>query len=116
MAKKNNDAAEAKCGCGMKLQPLGDRVVIKQDDAEQTTAAGLYIASETKEKPSSGIVLAVGEGKRNFTGVSEYAVFWTADEAGEEAVVRYIYQDKDILYRGTMLKDEFAATVRCVKE
>ena len=43
----------------MNLKPLGDRVVIKQDEAEQTTASGLYIASETKEKPSSGIVLAV---------------------------------------------------------
>ncbi len=52
----------------MNLKPLGDRVVIKQDDAEQTTAAGLYIASETKEKPSSGIVLAVGEGKLNDDG------------------------------------------------
>lgn len=48
----------------MNLKPLGDRVIIKQDDAEQTTASGLYIASETKEKPSSGQVLAVGEGKR----------------------------------------------------
>jgi len=58
----------------------------------------------------------VGEGRSNFTGVSQYAVFWTADEAEDEAVVRYIYQDKDILYRSTMLKDEFAASVRCVKE
>ena len=58
----------------------------------------------------------VGEGKTSFTGVSEYAVFWAADEAGDEAVVRYIYQDKDILYRGMMHKDEFAASVRCVKE
>ena len=52
----------------MNLKPLGDRVVIKQDEAEQTTASGLYIASETKEKPSSGIVLAVGEGKLNDDG------------------------------------------------
>ena len=58
----------------------------------------------------------VGEGRTNFTGVSEYAVFWTADEAGDEAVVRYIYQDKDILYLTTMLQVEFAASVRCIKE
>ena len=58
----------------------------------------------------------VGEGKRNFTGLSEYAVFWTADESDDQAVVRYIYQDKDILYRSLMFKEEFAATVRCVKE
>ena len=52
----------------MNLKPLGDRVIIKQDDAEQTTASGLYIAQETKEKPSSGVVLAVGEGKVSDTG------------------------------------------------
>ena len=52
----------------MNLKPLGDRVIIKQDDAEQTTAYGLYIAQETKEKPSSGVVLAVGEGKVSDAG------------------------------------------------
>lgn len=58
----------------------------------------------------------VGEGRCNFTGLSQYAVFWTADETGDEAVIRYIYQNKDIVYRALMIKDEFAATVRCVKE
>ena len=52
----------------MNLKPLGDRVIIKQDDAEQTTASGLYIAQETKEKPSSGVILAVGEGKVSDAG------------------------------------------------
>ena len=52
----------------MNLKPLGYRVIIKQDDAEQTTASGLYIAQETKEKPSSGVVLAVGEGKVSDAG------------------------------------------------
>ena len=52
----------------MNLKPLGDRVIIKQDDAEQTTASGLYIAQETKERPSSGVVLAVGEGKVSDAG------------------------------------------------
>lgn len=52
----------------MNLKPLGDRVIIKQDDAEQATASGLYIATETKEKPSTGIVLAVGEGRVSETG------------------------------------------------
>ena len=52
----------------MNLKPLGDRVIIKQDDAEQTTASGLYIAQETKEKPSSVVVLAVGEGKVSDAG------------------------------------------------
>lgn len=52
----------------MKLKPLGDRVIIKQDEAETTTAGGLLIASETKEKPQTGVVKAVGEGKLDKNG------------------------------------------------
>ena len=52
----------------MNLKPLGDRVIVKQDEAETTTASGLFIASETKEKPQTGIVLAVGEGKLDKDG------------------------------------------------
>ena len=47
----------------MNLKPLGDRVIVKQDEAEETTASGLFLATEAKEKPQSGTVLAVGEGK-----------------------------------------------------
>lgn len=52
----------------MALIPLGDRVLIKQDQAEETTASGLYLASDSQEKPQSGIVLAVGEGKFDKNG------------------------------------------------
>jgi chaperonin GroES len=52
----------------MNLKPLGDRVILKQDDAEETTASGLYIASSSKEKPSCGKIEAVGEGKRDNNG------------------------------------------------
>jgi chaperonin GroES len=47
----------------MNLKPLGDRVIVKQDEVEETTASGLYIASGAKEKPTSGVVVAVGAGK-----------------------------------------------------
>lgn len=47
----------------MNLKPLGDRVIIKQDEAETTTASGLYIAGDSKEKPCTGTVLEVGEGR-----------------------------------------------------
>lgn len=52
----------------MNLKPLGDRLIIKQDEAEMTTASGLFIAKETKEKPQTGVVLAVGEGKLDNNG------------------------------------------------
>ena len=52
----------------MNLKPLGDRVIVKQDEAETTTAAGLYLANDAKEKPQSGVVLAVGAGKLDKDG------------------------------------------------
>lgn len=52
----------------MTLKPLGDRVLIKPDPAEQKTASGLYIASNAQEKPQRGEIVAVGEGKRNDNG------------------------------------------------
>lgn len=45
------------------LKPLGDRVLVKPDAAEQKTASGLYIASNAQEKPQRGEIIAVGAGK-----------------------------------------------------
>ena len=52
----------------MALKPLGDRVIVKADEAEETTASGLYLARESKEKPQTGTVLAVGAGKLDKDG------------------------------------------------
>ena len=52
----------------MNLKPLGDRVLIKPEPAEQKTASGLYIASNAQEKPQRGTVIAVGAGKRGDDG------------------------------------------------
>ena len=52
----------------MALKPLGDRVIVKADEAEDKTASGLYLSRETKEKPQTGTVVAVGEGRRDSKG------------------------------------------------
>ena len=52
----------------MNIKPLGDRVIVKQDEAVETTAGGLFLANDAKEKPQTGTVLAVGEGKRSNDG------------------------------------------------
>ena len=46
-----------------KIRPLEDRVVIKQIEAETTTAGGIVLPDTAKEKPQKGKVLAVGEGE-----------------------------------------------------
>ena len=46
----------------MKLVPLGDRVVLKQLEAEETTKSGIVLPGQTKEKPQQAEVIAVGPG------------------------------------------------------
>ncbi len=46
----------------MKIRPLGDRVVIKNVEAEETTKSGLLLTTSAKEKPQMAVVLAVGPG------------------------------------------------------
>ena len=46
----------------MKMKPLGDRVVIKNMEAEETTKGGIILASSAKEKPLMAEVIAVGPG------------------------------------------------------
>ena len=47
----------------MKLKPLDDRVIIKQSEAKEKTAGGIYLPDTAKEKPQIGKVVAVGPGK-----------------------------------------------------
>ncbi len=47
----------------MKLVPLGDRVVLKAVEAEETTKSGIVLPGQNKEKPQQGEVVAVGPGE-----------------------------------------------------
>jgi chaperonin GroES len=47
----------------MKLKPLDDRVVVKPIEAEEKTAGGIVLPDTAKEKPQTGKIVAVGEGK-----------------------------------------------------
>ena len=49
----------------MKLKPLADRVIVKQTDAEEKTASGIFLPDTAKEKPTKGRVVSVGPGKRD---------------------------------------------------
>jgi len=56
MAKKTN------------IKPLFDNVLIKPLEAEQKTAGGILLPDTVKEKPQTGIVMAVGKGKKDSKG------------------------------------------------
>ena len=52
----------------MKLTPLGDRVVLKQLEAETTTKSGIVLTTATQEKPQEADVIEVGPGRVNESG------------------------------------------------
>jgi chaperonin GroES len=52
----------------MKIRPLHDRLVVTRVAEETKTTGGLYIPDSAKEKPARGVVVSVGEGKRDEQG------------------------------------------------
>ena len=77
----------------MKLKPLGDRVLVRPVEEEETTASGIVLPDTAKEKPQKGEVLAVGEGK------------W--DEDGEKRIPLDVAEGDEVLYSkygGTEIK------------
>jgi chaperonin GroES len=52
----------------MKLKPLGDRLIVKPIEEEETTASGIVLPDTAKEKPQKGKVVAVGDGAINEDG------------------------------------------------
>lgn len=46
----------------MKLNPLGDRVVLKRMEAEETTKGGIILTASAKERPEVSVVISVGPG------------------------------------------------------
>jgi len=47
----------------IKLQPLGDRVVVEREESESKTAGGIVLPDSAKDKPARGTVISVGDGK-----------------------------------------------------
>ena len=47
----------------MKLQPLGERVVIQRDSSEEKTSGGIVLPDSAKDKPARGKIVNVGDGK-----------------------------------------------------
>ena len=68
----------------MKLKPLGDRLIVKPVEEEETTASGIVLPDTAKEKPQKGKVVAVGEGN------------W--DEDGEKRIPLDVSEGDEVLY------------------
>ena len=92
----------------MKLQPLGDRVILKRiDNAEQKTAGGIVLPDSAREKPQEAEVIAVGPGKLDDNGkritpdvkVGDKVIIakWGGTEVKLEGAEYVIVNEDDIL-------------------
>ena len=52
----------------VKLEPMGDRLVVKPMQSEEKTKSGIYLPDTAKEKPQEGKVIAVGPGRMTDEG------------------------------------------------
>ena len=68
----------------MKLKPLGDRLIVRAIEEEETTASGIVLPDTAKEKPQRGKVIAAGDGK------------W--DEDGEKRIPLDVGEGDEVLY------------------
>ncbi len=50
------------------IRPLGEKVLVKRLEAEETTAGGIVLPDAAKEKPKRGTIMSVGEGRLLDTG------------------------------------------------
>ena len=63
MAVKTAPKTASKSADMPKLQPLGDRLVVRREESEEQTAGGIFLPQSAKDKPSRGTVISVGEGR-----------------------------------------------------
>ena len=86
----------------MSIQPLGDRVLVKVLETEQTTASGIVLPDSAKEKKAEGEVIAIGDGediKKLNLSVGDVVLFgkYSGDEVEVEKVEHKILEEKDVL-------------------
>ena len=56
-------SAKKKPAGNLKIQPLGDRVVVEREQSEEKTAGGIVLPDSAKDKPSRGTIVAIGDGR-----------------------------------------------------
>ena len=77
----------------MKLKPLGDRLIVRAIEEEETTVSGIVLPDTAKEKPQKGKVIAVGAGRY--------------DDDGEKRIPLDVSEGDEVLYSkygGTEIK------------
>ena len=91
----------------MKFRPLHDRVLVRRVDEDTKTAGGIIIPDSAQEKPSQGVIVAVGSGARSDDGsvtpldvkVKDTVLFgkWSGSEVTVDGEELLIMKESDIL-------------------
>ncbi len=83
----------------MNLRPLGDRLVIKQVVAEETTKSGIVLPGQTKEKPQEATIVAVGNGVKEELNVGDTVVYskYSGTNVKVDDVEYIIVKEEDVL-------------------
>ena len=92
----------------MKIEPLGDKIVVKRLEAEDKTSGGILLPSAAQDKPSQGRVLSVGDGKQLPDGTRSPHQVQEGDRVffGRYAGSEIIVDDEELLI---MSEDEIIA-------
>ena len=56
-------ATATKSKAKIRLQPMGERIVVQREESESTTAGGIVLPDSAQEKPARGVVVAIGSGR-----------------------------------------------------
>lgn len=83
----------------MKLIPLGDRLVIKQVVAEETTKSGIVLPGQTKEKPQEATIVAVGKDVKEELKVGDTVIYskYAGNNVKVDDVEYIIIKEEDVL-------------------
>ena len=89
------------------IKPLGNRVLVKRLEAESVSAGGIVLPDSAQEKPSQGVVVAVGTGTRGDDGkvtpldvkAKDNVLFgkWSGSEVSVDGEELLIMKESDIL-------------------
>ncbi len=91
------------------LKPLGERVVLRRKEAEETTESGIILANAAKEKSQIAEVVAVGEGREKEDGTLSKMLVKVGDKvviskyAGESSTIKYEGEDLMIMEQSQIL-------------
>ena len=83
----------------MNLVPLGDRLVIKQVVAEETTKSGIVLPGQTKEKPQEATIVAVGKDVKEELKAGDTVIYskYAGTNVKVDDVEYIIVKEEDVL-------------------